>query len=349
MKRQVKFMEKEKVQDANPIYPTKSNMPSLNVQNIVQLIQQHALTVTWEQAYRCPCVDLTTGQPQPNCNVCHGQGWIYLHPRHLDMMIQGDEKKYSITTDGMDLQGTSKATPQITVNSVEQGIKLGDRITVDGWTTTETYTFNVNQQRLKGGIFLPYKVQSVNEAFFIKDGELEQLDIDANFKLKDNFLQILSKDLLGKTISVALEVVKRFYVVSLQKEVRYEQYYKLKDKLWATGNGTNKPEPGDVKKDPEKVLYQAGNHIISLDSDQIMVPRTATEAKSRVFPQVVNRDGAKIVMGEHQVYRLPPLLILKRENLYFSDLNVVSSETDNRSIIHDPRATEFDEFLGDGE
>ena len=119
----------EKVEDINPQYPTAkfgTGMP-INVRNVVTLIQQHALNVVWEQAMRCPCIDPQTGQPQPDCSVCHGQGWIYLHPRSIDMAMYSDAKKFSLNVTGQDNISTSLATPQITINSVEQGIKPGDR------------------------------------------------------------------------------------------------------------------------------------------------------------------------------------------------------------------------------
>lgn len=330
----------ESIENANPLYPSHSTMPAIVIKNVVQLIQQHAISTIWEQSYRCPCVDISTGQPEPNCPVCHGQGWVYLHPKRIDMAIQGDQKRFSLVENGMDELGSSQATPQITVNGIEQGIKPGDRITVEGWTTNDTYTFNVTQQRLNDGIFLPYKVQSINEALIINDGKLEELDVNKNFELKDNFLKIKSEKLLDQTISVSLEIVKRFYVVSMLKELRYEQYYRLADKLWATGNGTGVPLNGDVQKANYKIVQ--GNDIVQADDPNY--PKPANALKQR-YPQVVNKDGARIVLGKHQVYRLPPLLLLRRENLYFSNLNVVNSETDNKSVIKDPRANDLDEYL----
>ena len=60
---------------------------------------------------------------------------------------------------------------------------------------------------------------------------------------------------------------------------------------------------------------------------------------------MVNRDGEKIVIGKHQIYRLPPLLVIRRENLYFSNINLVSSESDNNSVIKDPRVSDFNDFI----
>lgn len=314
-------------------------MPPLMIKNIVNLLRQHSISTIWEQAYRCPCLDVSTGQPQPNCPICHGQGWIYLHPRRIDMAIQGDQKHYNNGETGMDEMGSSQATPQITVNSVEQGIKPGDRITVEGWTTNETYTFNVTEQRLKHGIFLPYDVQSINEALIIDGGELTELDVDKAFTLKGNYLYVNDEPLLDKTISVSLEIVKRFYVVSMLKELRYEQYVNLADKLWATGNGTGQPANDDQPQTDPNIVYKRGNDIKNISD--FKVPRIVNQK----YPQVIHKDGARIIDGKHQVYRMPPLLLIRRENLYFSNINLVTSETDNKSLIHDPRVSEFDDFL----
>lgn len=331
----------ESVKNINFSYPSHRVEMPLLIKEIVQLIQQHAVNVVWEQAMRCPCVDISTGQPMPNCPVCHGQGWVYLHPRSLDMALQSDSKRFSLNTTGQDQMGTTLATPQITINSVEQGIKPGDRITVSGWTTTENYVFNINEQRLQYGLFLPYKVNDINEAYTIENGKLKQLDLN-NFALHDNWLSIENQDLLNATISLSLEIVKRFYVVALDKELRYQTYTKLADKQWATGNGSNQIRQKAITE------YKAGNdYIDNSDATSPDFSQRVIDSSKLLYPQVVKRDGKLIVNGKHQVYRLPPQLLLRRENLYFSNLNLVTKESDNHAAIRDPRVSDLKAFLGD--
>lgn len=362
-----------KVENINPLYPTQNKMPSLRIKQIVQLIQQQSIPVVWEQALKCPCVDIQTGQPKPNCPICHGQGWLYLHPRSLDMAIQGDHKNFNLSTSGADEMGTSLATPQITVNGIEQGIKPGDRLTVPGWTTNESYTFNINQSRLENGIFLPYNVQSINEAYTIRNNKLKPLDLNKDLILKDNFVQIANPDLINNTITLSLEIVKRFYVISLSKELRYQHYARLADKQWATGNGmggeaadtqdsdnSSKNGTGAISSSTSVSYTRNGQKLSEATySQSITTPNniddgngtddTANGDKLQDFPQVVHRDGNKIVIGKNQIYRLPPLLIIRRENLYFSNINLVSHETDNHAMIHDPRVTEFNSFIGNSD
>lgn len=353
-------MEKEAIENANPMYPKKNSMPSLVIKNVVQLIQQQSINVVWEQAFKCPCVNIQTGQPQPNCPVCHGQGWIYLHPRSIDMAIQGDHKNFLLNQDGVSQMGTSLATPQITVNGIEQGIKPGDRITVSGWTTNESYVFNVTQSRLKNGTFIPYDVTAINEAYIIKDGDLVSLDTTKDLELDGNFVKVLNSDLLNETITLSLEIIKRFYVVSMSKELRYQTYYNLADKEWATGDGANGSldDTSDVPNtntttsitvtkngvvSSSETTTVAGNNMIDNDGSNINDRSSATILQK--FPQVVNKDGKRIVIGKHQVYRMPPLLILRRENLYFSNIDLVTSESDNNSVIKDPRVNDFNDFI----
>ena len=354
-------MKKEQVENINPIYPKKSNMPSLMIKPIVQLIQQQSINVIWEQAFKCPCINIQTGQPQPNCKVCHGQGWVYLHPRSIDMAIQGDRKNFMLNQDGASQMGTSIATPQITVNGVEQGIKPGDRLTVSGWTTNESYTFNVTQSRLTNGTFIPYDVKSINEAYIIKNDDLVSLDLAQDLELDGNFVKILNPDLINETITLSLEIIKRFYVISLSKELRYQNYYKLADKEWATGNGaggSQEATQGVSSSSPSTSTTITHNgsetlteHTTTISGNEYPLDdgngKDDSDNGTRLqrYPQVVNRDGEKIVIGKHQIYRLPPLLVIRRENLYFSNINLVSSESDNNSVIKDPRVSDFNDFI----
>ena len=127
-------------------------------------------------------------------------------------------------------------------------------------------------------------------------------------------------------------------MVSLLKELRYQKYDRLEDKRWVTGNGTNKVTDQEMQEG-KIAKEEYGNNILDYtdlpDGNQL----------SSFYPQLIKRDGAPIVIGKHQVFRLPPLLLIRRENLYFSNLNVVSSESDNKNIISDPRANDMESFI----
>lgn len=324
-------MENETIERLNPLY-VQTQMKPLDIKSIVQVIEQHSIESIYEQSYKCPCVDSQTMQPKPDCPICHGQGFIFMHPKSLDIAFVSDQKQFSLNTQGLDPNGATMATPQITINKIEQGIKPGDRITVPGWTTNENYIFNVDLQRLNNGIYLPYKVAEINEAYTIKEGKLTRLK-KGDLNLDGDFLKVTNDQLFDKTISLSLEVVKRFYVVSIEKEVRYQKYQNLAQKLWALGNGT-----GEISSD-ETTEYTTLNNY--LNNQQAM------KMDSIKYPQVQKRDGKLIDTSKKQIYRIPPQLRLKRENLYFSNINLTNKESDGNTAITDPRVTEMNEFLGD--
>lgn len=324
-------MENETIERLNPLY-VQTQMKPLDIKSIVQLIQQHSIESIYEQSYKCPCVDPQTMQPKPDCPICHGQGFIFMHPKSLDIAFVSDQKKFDLNTQGLDSNGATMATPQITINKIEQGIKPGDRITVPGWTTNENYIFNVDQQRLNNGIYLPYKVAEINEAYTIEGGNLIRLK-EGDLTLDDDFLKVNNDQLLDKTISLSLEVIKRFYVVSIEKEVRYQKYQNLAQKLWALGNGT-----GEISSDEISEYTTLNNY---LNNQQAM------QMDSIKYPQVQKRDGKLIDTSKKQIYRIPPQLRLKRENLYFSNINLTNKESNGNTAITDPRVTEMNDFLGD--
>ena len=103
--------------------------------------------------------------------------------------------------------------------------------------------------------------------------------------------------------------------------------------MWALGNGT-----GEISSD-ETNDYTTLNSYLS--------NQQAMQMDKIKYPQVQNRDGKLIDTGKKQVYRMPPQLRLKRENLYFSNINLTNKESNGNTAITDPRVTEMNDFLGD--
>lgn len=221
----------------NPKYLLENRMPSQLIDAIVQLLQQNSVSCLWEQTLRCPCVNVQSNSPQPDCPICHGQGWVFTNPNTLDIAITSDKNQ---AYDGMNVDGylpSTLATPQITQSGIEDGIKPRDRITIQGWYVPQSYIFNVNQQRLNNGIFLPYVTQEIIRAYIINNNTLVSLNIGTDIALDNNFVKIINSDLLGKTISCVLSIEKRYYVTMLVKDLRYSHQKSAKQKNAATGYG----------------------------------------------------------------------------------------------------------------
>lgn len=224
----------------NPKYPSRNIIPSQAIEQHIQNLWRHSVRCLWEVSMRCPCVSIDTNSPRPNCPICHGEGYFYPESYELDMGMQSDENKYNIGGHGKQYLPGTIATPQFgTVSGVpSQNIKPGDRITVLNWTTPQEYIFNVTNNRLNDGVFLPYKTKKVIKAFTTtEEGDLSEVSLDKLNLREDNFLEVKDKSLLSNTISVLLNIEKRFYVESLLKELRYENFDRSNEKGWATGNG----------------------------------------------------------------------------------------------------------------
>ena len=54
----------------------------LNRQNYHALISRHGQPVRWMKARPCTCI-MRNNRPDPNCNVCGGDGWQYDYPRSV--------------------------------------------------------------------------------------------------------------------------------------------------------------------------------------------------------------------------------------------------------------------------
>jgi hypothetical protein len=127
-------------------------------------IESKGYLLLWERALACPCAPVTTQteQPDPNCSLCHGQGWLYfgshkaqdlseytfdelqkeLIARSGGMVVRGIMHSLSSKQDNVDV--LSNWVEGMAMLTVRNSTKLGyyDRITsLDGTITyTETIT-----------------------------------------------------------------------------------------------------------------------------------------------------------------------------------------------------------------
>lgn len=289
--------------DINPQYLLNNRLGKQLVKFIVQNLQSNSVNCTWEQTFRCPCVDIQSNSPKPDCEVCHGQGWVFGQSYILDIGFGSDKNQ---VYDGVNTQGflpSTLATPQITQGGIEDGIKPGDRITINNWYVPQSYIFNVTKSRLNGGVFVPYLVKSIDRAYIIKDSQLQSLDIGNDIVLEDNYIKVINNDLLGSTISCLLSIAKRYYVSMLLKDLRYTHQSGADEKKAATGYG---------------------NSFIT-------------------YSQLINGE---VQYNGDQVFKMPNQLLLRRETLFFSSSNLVENDTDNNSVISDPRVQSMNSFLG---
>jgi hypothetical protein len=75
-----------------------------------QLVSQKGFTVVWEQAMFCSCLNLTSGQPDYNCPVCHGKGYAYMPPKTTKVIATSINGRKDQERIGLNEQGTAYIT-----------------------------------------------------------------------------------------------------------------------------------------------------------------------------------------------------------------------------------------------
>ena len=75
-----------------------------------ELIRQKGMRVLWEEAMACYCLNKDTGQPDFNCQMCSGSGFIYSAPKETKVVTTGLTGRFDLETIGMIQKGTAYAT-----------------------------------------------------------------------------------------------------------------------------------------------------------------------------------------------------------------------------------------------
>lgn len=274
----------------NSLNPTiiKNTIPFQSIDNLVNLIDRTAVNCYWEQSLPCPCINPQTNQPRMNCPHCLGKGVIFRKPRLIAIALQSNEKKPYSGSMGEVTLGTTIGTPQPTENRIEEGISFRDRISPVGITLNQTYVVNITQDRFDKGVIIPYNVDKFNTMLYEDDlGQLQYLEIGGSlsYDSKTSVLKVNDPKLLNKNITMSMSVAIRYYVVDIEKEVRFADVKKTKFQKILNGEteGTN------VNNETKETMTKF--NTISTDENQ---------GSPNGYP----------------LYRLPKKLVLRREDLY---------------------------------
>lgn len=215
-----------------------------------QTLGGHSLNTLWEKAYLCPCRNPRTNQPDQNCTRCNGTGMAYMPPVELKCIITSQAKGVRNGDIGFTDSGLAYGTPDSKESSINGGISFRDRITIPDVKISQSFIFNVIQDRVDKGMFLYYDVHSIDYITTLNHGELTQ-DTDYTFDSDKNRIYPKSH-LIGDNISVNIGVTLRYLVVDLLKESRYE---------YKTVNGKNTFIPL-----PKKLLLRREDAFYSSES-----------------------------------------------------------------------------------
>lgn len=74
-------------------------------------IRQKGMTVLWEQAMFCSCINPESGQPDYNCEYCHGKAYIYTEPIRTKAIVTSINGRKEQDKQGLGEYGTAYLTP----------------------------------------------------------------------------------------------------------------------------------------------------------------------------------------------------------------------------------------------
>lgn len=203
-----------------PRKTTMKDTVEFNVKAFYSMIEKNGLLTNWEQSFMCPCVNPLTLAPNPDCPVCHGTGRGYLPAREgVQIVIQENAKGKRLNEYGQYDTGTARGSVQIGYR-----VSTWDRITVPDFTVRQQYLFNVTEQRVKQGHYIPYDVKEILYiAYMGADGGLKQAIEGVDYTFDREIDKIYpTVNLEGFNLTIVMNVTMRYIVTDVEKELRYQ-------------------------------------------------------------------------------------------------------------------------------
>ncbi len=173
------------------------------------------INVLWERAWLCTCRNPMTQAPKSDCPLCHGRGVAYRPPTEEVVAIQSQEKGMTNMDLGIYDSGTAIGT-----TALESKISFRDRLSVPDVEIYQSFIFDVNDYRVKNGMFLSYDVKRLDLVFGMDGRELVE-GTDYTFDEASN--KFYPKEhLINTNVSINMAVTLRYIVIDLLKESRYQ-------------------------------------------------------------------------------------------------------------------------------
>lgn len=198
--------------DTQPSYRPE-NKTKFTIENVDKFIIDHGMAVTIERSYLCTCRNPDTGQPDPDCPICFGQGFAFIEPVATQMLLQAMDKDPHNVEVGMVNQGTAIGT-----TTKEDKIAVRDRVSSPQTSLPQSLMMLITKQDVAHGVSFRYQVKSIDLA--IMDGKaltISSLNVDYE---KSIFYP--TEAMIGKHISFNVLVVMRYYVIDILREGRYQ-------------------------------------------------------------------------------------------------------------------------------
>jgi hypothetical protein len=189
-----------------------------------RVLSHHGQWFRWTKGFLCPCLSEVTQQPDPQCNVCGGRGFIYRNPRSFKILYEFPRH---------DVLGRVYLEYPLwnnDINSVEVRDKNGNVMPLGVQPPDYSYI------QLAGSSF-PYPFEPMTaryEAALLLNAVGENSEVVATNTLRPAGPQKLTEE--GKIVSGAVELVTRVYNAS--RGETYTVSSINKDYVYLTSMGT---------------------------------------------------------------------------------------------------------------
>jgi hypothetical protein len=185
-----------------------------------RVLAHHGQWFRWVRAFLCPCLDEISAQPDPQCTICGGRGFIYHNPFHIK--INQEYPKH----DNLGRVFLEWSVWQNDLTSLSIHDKMGNVIALSGTQPSDHSYIQLASWPL------PYEPITVDyEAGLLRSVTNEACEVVSSVS---KILRTLAPRIYteGKTVSGAVETVTRVYnatkletytVVSINKDFIYLQ------------------------------------------------------------------------------------------------------------------------------
>lgn len=214
--------------------------------NIDQFVIRRGAHVKWEKSFLCTC-RTSTGRVKTDCPYCFGTGFTFLTPVNTSMMLQSMARGFKNTEEGYAMSGTALGT---TTSDDASNVAVRDRISFENMDISESVLVLVTENHIRNGLNLRYNIKNVSTVTIGPDNQVLSKDkVIPLFNLEKNMF-LPTPDMLGKYISINMNVVLRFYVVDIIREARYQ--YKNDPRYFSEESA----KPDDFTPLPSQVLLR---------------------------------------------------------------------------------------------
>lgn len=187
-------------------------------------IWSHGYDIICEKAIRCPCQG-NSGAPLPNCQNCHGFGYVFINPVRTKALITGLNRSTQYVQWNPELMGTAAITVR---DCDKESLSYFDRVTVEDEYAQFTEMVVARQMAEDTvGVFLSYAPleNGIVAVYIFKDSYSPLIKLSQSvYSIAENnpYCLVFRKGNVpeGAGVSVLYRHRVEYHVVDLPHEIR---------------------------------------------------------------------------------------------------------------------------------